>query len=178
MLCFQIVLADSTPLFDRCTERIDRGTEILLVEPCAGRAESGDGQEYHAPLSVTSGVRSLLDRTLLSRGERRIGAGPLRSPRLALRASALLRDAAESFVLCPRTSGIRRLTGRSSGQDQCGTSPQLHERLVGCSRFAFDKVSRAFQGRTGEATVLSTPQPTSANVSHQNENQATASVRN
>jgi len=35
--------ADSTPLFDRCTERIDRGTEILLVEPCAGRAESGVG---------------------------------------------------------------------------------------------------------------------------------------
>ena len=37
-------LADSASLFDRGSQRVDRGSEILLVQPRARRTESGHGQ--------------------------------------------------------------------------------------------------------------------------------------
>ena len=71
--------ADSASLFDHRSQRVDHRSEILLVQPRAWRRKSGHRQLDHAALAAASGLRSLLDRKLLSRREGRTGIGPLRS---------------------------------------------------------------------------------------------------
>ena len=135
---------NTAALFDRRSQRVDWRSEILLVQSRAEGTESAHGPVHHAAVAAAGRLRALVNRKLLSRGEGRTRPGSLRAPRLALPASALLRDAAQSSVLCPPAPRVQRRSGRSSGSDQRGTSPQRDERLVERSRLAFCSPSRTF----------------------------------
>ena len=91
---------DAATLPGRGSTRVDWGGEILLVQPRAGSVESGHGRMHHAALAAASCLRSLFDRELLPRGQRRTGNGPLRSPRLAVGTSrSAVAPAATSVVV-------------------------------------------------------------------------------
>lgn len=66
-------LANSPSLSDRSSQCTDGRSEILLVEPCAGRKKSGQGQVRDVALVASRSIRSLVDRKLFSRGQRRVG---------------------------------------------------------------------------------------------------------
>ena len=171
-------LANSPSLSDRRWQCTDGRSEILLVEPRARRMESGHGQVRDVALVASRRIRSLVDRELLSRGKRRTGPGPLRSSRLALRASTFFRNATEPFVLCPRATTIQRCVGRRFGSDHGGTGPQRNGCLAGSLQFAASFTSPTLRTGTRQAMLPPTPKPAGPNLAHKNPNRQTASVGN
>src|ERR1700677_785463 len=93
--------AGASALLDRRTQRLDPPGEILRRQPCTR------GREALATAFAACGLRALVDRKLLSPGQRGIGFGPFRGSRLALPAPALLPDTTDAPVLRPHASEIR-----------------------------------------------------------------------
>ena len=170
--------ADAPPLFDRGLQRVDGRDQILFVQPRARRAEPGDGQKRFLALAVTGGVRPLVDRKLLSRRQRRTGAGPLRMPRLALCASPLLHHPIESSVLCACAPKIRPGLRPLLGAFDRGTSSQCDERVARHGGLAAVGSSRAIGDRTVQATLLPASQQAGTNLPHENKTPTVQGTRN
>src|SRR3990167_2636023 len=169
--------ADSAALFDRGSQCVDARSEVLLVQPPAGRTQSRHGPVRDVALAAARRLRTLVDRELLSRGKGRTRIGSLRSPGLALRASSLLCDAVEPSVLCSRASGIRRTRRRIVGPADGGTSPQRDERVAGLCELPAALPASELRGRAGKATVPPKPQQAGVSLAHENPAQQTACLR-
>src|SRR5260370_26510343 len=98
-----------------------------------------------------------------------MGAGPLRSSRLALPAPPLLPDAAEPLVLRPHAAKIRRRDAarRPAGTSDDGTSAAGNERLAGGRSGATHEGATVPTG-VSQTAGLPTSQCPSATVSHEN----------
>src|SRR5208282_5975844 len=116
--------AGTPALLDCGPQRADAGSEVLHRQPRAGRRGS------HPAVVAAGGLWALVGRTLLPRGQGRIGDGSLPGPRLALTAPALLPDTGELLVLCPPTAAVRYI-GQPRGKsldDRAGA--QRDDRLA------------------------------------------------
>jgi len=129
-------LAHAAALLDGGSQRVERRSEILLVQPRAGGAQSGNGPVRHAAVAAASGLWTVVHRKLLSPRQGRTGAGSLRSAWLALRAPALLRHPIEPSVLRASAAGVRRGPQRQGRSALRGASSQRHERMAGLGRVA------------------------------------------